>query len=496
VGIISSNSIAPAQTNPRPIELQSTLRSQAFSSQEKIFSAAGIQVMQRREFVYSGAALAALSTLSARAYAAAVDRPRRVGLIGPGWYGKCDLLQLLNVEPVEVVSLCDVDSKMLDQAADLFAARQPSRKRPQTYSDYRQMLGKKELDIVLVDTPDHWHALPMIAAVESGADVWCQKPTAVDVLESKAMLDAARSHKRVVQIGTQRRSTPHLIEAKQRVIDAGLLGNIAHVEVCCYYHMRNRQTIEQAPDKKPPAHLDWEMWTGPATLLPYNDIVHPRGWRAFMEYGNGIVGDMCVHMLDMVRWALDLGWPTTIDSSGGILVDKGARANITDTQVATFHFDKMNVVWTHRSWGAAPDANYPWAAIIYGDKGTLKMSVNSYDFIPQGGGEKLHGEAVIELDQFPRDAEDQKKWALELHVASAIRGHMRDFLKAIDERGTPVADIEQGHISSASCILANLSQRLGRSLAWDPQTHTVVGDEEATALLKRKYRDPWQHPAG
>lgn len=451
--------------------------------------------MQRRDFVTSAATLAAMTALSTRAYATMVDRPRRVGLIGPGWYGKCDLLQLLNVEPVEIVSLCDVDSKMLNEAADLFQSRQLSGKRPQTYGDYRKMLADKELDIVLVDTPDHWHALPMIAAVEAGADVYCQKPTAVDVLESQAMLDAARKNNCVVQIGTQRRSTPHLIEAKQRVVDEGLLGNVAHVEICCYYHMRNRKTAEEAPDKNPPPHLDWEMWTGPAPLRPYNDIVHPRGWRAFMEYGNGIVGDMCVHMLDMVRWTLDLGWPQRIASSGGILVDPAARANITDTQTATFHFDKLDVVWTHRAWGAAPDADYPWAAIIYGDKGTLKMSVNRYEFTPQGGGRKLAGEAVIELDKFPNDAEDQKKWALELHVASAIRGHMRDFLEAIDARSKPVADIEQGHISSASCILANLSQRVGRSLTWDAAKHSVAGDAEATELLKRTYREPWKHPA-
>ena len=253
------------------------------------------------------------------------DRPRRVGLIGTGWYGKCDLLQLLNVEPVEIVSLCDVDAKMLATAAELFQSRQPSGKRPQTYSDYRVMLGKKELDIVLVATPDHWHALPMTAA---------------------------------------------------------------------------------------------------------------------------------------------------------------------------FHFDKLDVVWTHRSWGSSPDPDYPWAAVIYGDKGALKLSVNRYDFVPQGRGEKLHGEAVIELDKFPRDAADQKQWALELPVAAAIRGHMQNFLKAIDERSKPIADVEQGHISSAACILANLSQQLGRSLAWDPQTHTVLGDADATAQLKRKYREPWQHPAG
>jgi predicted dehydrogenase len=335
----------------------------------------------------------------------------------------------------------------------------------------------------------------MIAAVEAGADVYCQKPTGCDVLESKAMLDAARRTNRVVQIGTQRRSTPHLIEAKERVIDAGLLGDVAMVEICCYYHMRNRKTIEQAPDKVAPEHLDWEMWTGPAPMRPYNDIVHPRGWRAFMEYGNGIVGDMCVHMLDTTRWMLDLGWPTKISSTGGILVDDDARANITDTQHAVFTYDDIRIAWTHRSWGSSPDSDYPWSAIIYGDKGTLKLSVNKYDFQPVRGGKSMHGDAVIELDKFPTDKSDKEKWRMELHVASAIRGHMSDFLTAVDDRTKPVADIEQGHISSASCILANIAMQLGRTLKWDPATHSVIGDAEANQLLKRAYRAPWQHPA-
>jgi predicted dehydrogenase len=453
--------------------------------------------MDRRNFIRSSVAGATVAmttqAISARAYAAADTRPRRVGLIGAGWYGKCDLLQLMNVEPVEVVSICDVDSKMLDQAASLIESRQASKKRPRTYSDYRKQLAEKDLDIVLIDTPDHWHALPMIAAVEAGADVYCQKPTGVDVLESKAMLDAARRTGRVVQIGTQRRSTPHLIEAKQRVVDAGLLGNIAHAEVCCYYHMRAQGN---PPDSAPPAHLDYEAWTGPAPMRPYNEMVHPRSWRAFMEYGNGIVGDMCVHMLDMVRWQLGLGWPKTISSTGGILVQTGSKANITDTQTATFQFDDLNVVWTHRSWGDAPDPKFPWAGIIYGDKGTLKLSVNEYEFTPRGKGEKLTGTAVIEADKYPTDLTDQKNWALELHVASAIRGHMKDLLNAIDNRSMPVADIEQGHISSASCFLANNALTLGRSIHFDPATHTAIGDEEATKLFARPYRAPYVHPAG
>src|SRR5205814_4894495 len=165
-------------------------------------------------------------------------KPLRVGLIGCGWYGKADLFRLIQVAPVEVVSLCDVDKKMLAEAAEMVAARQASKKSPRTYGDYREMLKEKDLELVLIATPDHWHALAMIAAAEAGADIYCQKPISVDIAEGKAMLDAARKHNRVVQIGTQRRSTPHLIEARDRVIKEGKLGKIGLVEIYCYYPMR------------------------------------------------------------------------------------------------------------------------------------------------------------------------------------------------------------------------------------------------------------------
>lgn len=417
-------------------------------------------------------------------------RPRRVGLIGTGWYGKADLLRLIQVEPVEVVSLCDVDSRMLQEAADLVASRQKSGNRPKLYADYREMLAQKNLDIVLIATPDHWHALPMIAAVEAGADVYVQKPISVDIVEGQAMLAAARKHKRVVQVGTQRRSTPHLIDARENIIKQGKLGNVAFVEICCYYHMRNGSN---PADEAPPEHLDYEMWTGPAPLRPYNRIVHPRGWRAFNEYGNGIVGDMCIHMLDMVRWFLDLGMPRSVTSTGGILVQKAAKANIPDTQTAIFDYEDIKIVWTHRSWGDAPDPGYPWAAFLYGDKGTLKASVNQYDFIPRGGGEPVHKDVVMELEEFP---EDKTEKDLERHVAPAIRGHMKDLLACIDSRGRPVADIEEGYISTTACILANLSMQLGgRTLKWDHAAGRVIDDDEANALLARPYRGPWVHPA-
>ncbi len=443
--------------------------------------------MNRRQFLQTSAAALAASILPSYAVDFA-DTRKRVGLIGCGWYGKCDLLRLLQVAPVEVVSLCDVDKKMLADAAEQVASRQVSKKQPRTYGDYREMLKEKDLDIVLIATPDHWHALPMIEAVKAGADVYVQKPTGVDVVESVAMLAAARKYNRVVQVGTQRRSTPHLIEARDQIIKEGKLGKVGLVEICCYYHMRAK---ENPADTTPPEHFDYEMWTGPAPMRPYNPLIHPRKWRAFMEYGNGIMGDMCVHMLDMTRWMLDLGWPQRISSTGGILIDKDSKANISDTQNATFDFGDVKVIWTHRAWGDAPDAKYPWAATFYGDKGTLKASVQSYDFIPRGRGQPIHKDVVMELEQYP---EDKTEKDLEKHVAPAIRVHMKDFLNSVAQRSRPVADIEQGHISSSSCVLANLSMQLGRTLTWDPEKNLVVGDDEANKLLRRPYRAPWVHP--
>jgi predicted dehydrogenase len=450
--------------------------------------------MKRRQFLEQGVGLvAAPAVLRRRAEVRYqeefADRRPRVGLIGTGWYGKSDLLRLLQVVPAQVVSLCDVDQRMLTEAGEIVAARQESKKTPRLYRDYREMLREKDLEIVLIDTPDHWHALPMIAACEAGADIYVQKPISVDIVEGQAMVAAARRHQRVVQVGTQRRSTPHLIEAIEEIIRPGRLGRIGLVEIYCYYHMRTR---ENPPDSAPPDHLDYEMWTGPAPLRPYNRLVHPRGWRAFTEYGNGIVGDMCIHMLDTVRWMLNLGWPKRVSSSGGILVQRESKSNIPDTQTATFDFDDFPVVWQHRTYGPPSDPKYPWGLTIYGEKGTLKASVMGYDFLPADKNEPaLHQDVTYELEQFP---EDRTEKDLERHVAPAIRGHLRDLLRAIATRRRPVADIEEGHISTASCILANHALTLGRSLEWDAKTERVIGDPAANELLARAYRAPWVHP--
>ena len=445
--------------------------------------------LNRRTFIQGAGAAITLSALPlGEGMATRKSGVIRVGLIGAGWYGKSDLFRLIQVRDVDVVALCDVDANQLKEAGKLVSERQASGKVPALYGDYRKMLADYKFDLILIGTPDHWHARQAIDAMAAGAHLYLQKPVSVDVLEGEAIVNAARRYNRKVQIGTQRRSTPHLIDAKKRIIDQGLLGKVSHVEMCCYYHMRRNGNppVEPVPD-----FLDYEMWTGPAPLRPYDGLPHGSWWRTFMEYGNGITGDMCVHMFDTVRWLLKLGWPKRVSANGGIYVQKGGKSNIADTQTAVFEYNELNCVWQHRTWGTPADPEYPWAFIIYGDKGTLKGSVMKYEFIPVGEGDRISQDVVYEKEAFPEDVDEPR---IELHTAPATRLHMLDLLSAIENDHLPVADVEEGHVSTASCILANLSMQLNRPLVYDPSQRICIGDPEATTLLKRPYRKPWQHP--
>ena len=445
--------------------------------------------MYRREFMKTGIGSAAsLAVLQAHAFASSGEEPLRAGLIGCGWYGKTDLLHLIQVAPVEVVGLCDVDSRMVAEAADLVAKRQRSKKRPPTYGDYRQFLSDQRADIILIGTPDHWHCLPMVEACKAGADVYVQKPISYDVVEGQAMVAAARKYKRTVQVGFQRRNTPHLLEARDRFIRSGQLGKIAYVDIHSYYGGPGNFPENTAP----PDYLDWEMYVGPATWRDYSPGIHPRSWRVCREFSNGQTGDLCVHFFDLVRYLLDLDWPRQISATGGILMrDANSNVNTHDTQTALFDYGGLQVVWNQRNWGQNPDPEYPWGATLYGDKGTLKLSVRSYDYIPKSSGTPVHKKFVDEREKYP---EDEQHKQTEIFAAPATRAHMKNFLAARRSGERPVADIGQGYISSACCILANLSMELGRSLQWDSQAGRVVGDDEANRRLTRDYRGAWVHP--
>jgi hypothetical protein len=196
-------------------------------------------------------------------------------------------------------------------------------------------------------------------------------------------------------------------------------------------------------------------------------------------------------MFDTVRWMLKLGWPKRISSTGGIYVQKEGKSNIADTQSAIFEYDDLNCVWQHRTWGTPADPDYPWSFKLFGEKGTLEASTMQYDFIPQDKGDKIHKDVVYEREKYP---EDLKEEGIELNAAPATRLHMLDFLSAIDKGSKPIADIHEGHISTASCILANLSMKVGRPIVYDFRKREIAGDPEINGLLQRKYREPWVHP--
>ncbi|HVU25255.1 MAG TPA: Gfo/Idh/MocA family oxidoreductase [Opitutus sp.] len=447
--------------------------------------------MNRRSFVSTLAvAGAATAANPSRLFAAESNKRPRLGLIGCGWFGGVNLDNFVQNVDVEVVALCDPNAHALETTKQAVARRTSTP--PRTFSDYREMLASGAPDIVIVATPDHWHALPAIAAMEAGADVFLEKPISVDVREGEALVAAARRHHRVVQVHTQRRSNPIYARARDRYLRSGRLGPIGLIETFSYLPGRTADVI---PEVAVPAHLDYERWTGPAPLRPFNAALESRGWRNFMEYGNGQIGDLGVHQVDLVRWMLGLGWPQAISSTGGIYVDKTSSANISDTQRSVFHYPGFDLSWEHRTWGASPiPARHwsdQWGARIIGQHGTLAFTMLEYVFTPAGGGPRegfhmLSKSGDLENIDFSRDG---------AAYAETERLHILDFMQAREARTRPVADIEEGHISTASCILANLAQELGRPLRYDPATRSIPGDAEATARLARPYRAPWPHPA-
>lgn len=448
--------------------------------------------MKRREFLASLAATGAALSLGDLPLRAAEEKKKsriRVGLVGCGWYGNVVLRAMVDAADVEVVSLCDPDRRALDRT--MAVVKGWSRPAPRVFADYREMLKSGVPDVVIVSTPDHWHALPAIAAMKAGADVMMEKPVSLDIIEGEALVAAARKHGRVVQVNLQRRSTRCLVEAREKYIRSGKIGRVGLVEMFSYLHGRPRDVVEPT---LPPAELDWDLWTGPAPMLPYRLGKSTKPWRSFMEYGNGQIGDLGVHMFDAVRWMLGLGWPDSISSNGGIYVDREATANISDTQRSVFRYPHLDVNWEHRTWGAPP---FParhwtdhWGARIHGSHGTLLFNIVGYQFTPAGGGAAEGFSALSKTGDWENFDESRFDSAMDV----IQREHVLNFLSARETRKKPVSDVEEGHISTASCILANLAQELGRPLRYDPTSRTVPGDSEATQRLGRSYREPWVHP--
>ena len=444
--------------------------------------------MDRRTFTLSSLAAAGGLTAASQAFAATTPKPK-VGLIGCGWFGGVSLETMAQVGNVEFISLCDPNSNAIKTTSESVAKYQKAPAK--AYKDYREMLARAKHDIVIVATPDHWHALPAIAAMKAGADVYLEKPISVDVMEGEALVAAARKYNRVVQVNTQRRSAAFVAEARDKYLRSGRLGAIPLVETYGYLSSRNNDPMPEGPV---PAYLDYEMWTGPAPLLPFRSAIESRRWRSFIEYGNGQIGDLGIHMFDVARFMLGLGWPRAISATGGIYVDKNSPANTSDTQRAEFDYPGLKVSWESRTWGLPPMPVRHWTDMwgvrFLGEKGTLTLSAVGYEFKPKGDG-AAEGSNLLAVDgDYTKLDQNRLVAAME----SMQQPHVLDFLQAREKRSRPAADIEEGHISTACCILANIAQELGRPISYDPKTRTVPGDAEATRRLARAYRKPWAHP--
>lgn len=426
--------------------------------------------MQRRQFLRNAAAGLAVGPfikISPRRI------PYRTALIGSGWWGMNILRTALASGTVEVSGLCDVDATHLKGAAD--EIEQLTGVRPATYDDYDALLAAESVDIAIVATPDHWHALPTIAALEAGAHVYLEKPISHTVDEGKAMLSRARETGRIVQVGTHRRVSPHNISARA-FIKGGHVGDIGMVRSFVHYGGGPGQVVQDSPV---PEGLDWDRWCGPAPYRPFNPGIHPRGFRQYLDFANGQLGDWGIHWLDQILWIMDEEpFPQAISSSGGRHI-RTDGSDAPDTQVATFSFEKYTATWEHRLYAANKAESTNIGCYFYGTRGTLHLGwLDGWTFYPSNDRES----SVHENPQL--DTPDSQN----------IRALWDDFIRSIETGQRPACDIEYGYRATNMCLVAMIALKTGRTLHWDLDRENITGDTEASAMLRRPYRSPWVYP--
>jgi len=431
-----------------------------------------VKPLNRRQFLGTAAvgavALAQIRSRAADAPAPASAAPRKIklGLIGCGWYGMVDVKAAFKAGGVEIIALCDVDSDHLEKSATEIATLQGSR--PRTFKLHEELLATPGIETVIIATPPHWHALQLIAAVERGLDVYCEKPLAYDIREGRAMVDAATKTDRIVQIGFQRRQNA-AFQAVRRFIAAGELGRIVQVEVQINY---TAGLLSAAPEP-PPASLDWDRWCGPGPLIPYSPQVGHKNWRLEKTTGHGHLVDWGIHLIDAARFILGVTAPRAVTATGGIYQLQG-RITTPDTLTAVFEFDRCPLTWRHRLWGAeefTPETSN--GLFFYGEKGTVFATDNKWIHLPRG-------------KNADRRVTEAKTDAGTLHMA--------EFLEAVRQRRPAGCTIADAHLSTTAVKLAMIAYDTGARIAWDAKAEQIVGHAEAAKLLQRAYRAPWRHP--
>ena len=424
--------------------------------------------IDRRNFLTNSAA----AGFGVPIFGAQAGKNYRTALIGSGWWGMNILNCAMESGECQVVAMCDVDQNQLNPAAE--KVQQLSGDRPAKYKDFRELLAKEKPEIAIVATPDHWHPLAAIAAVKAGAHVYVEKPIGHTIQEGRAMVNAARANRRVVQVGLHRRVSPHNISAIE-FLRSGKAGKIGMVRA--FVHSPGGPG-KKTPDSDPPPGLDWNMWCGPAPLRPYNKTIHPRGFRQFLDYANGTLGDWGVHWFDQILWWTEEKYPKRVFSTGARHI-KQDSTDAPDTQVVSFQFEAFTLVWEHRQYAANNAEKHNLGCYFYGAEGTFHLGwQDGWTFYPIGKNkEVIHQEPQLHK---PDDQNIRELWA--------------DFLASIKAGRRSVTDIEIGHRSTNLSLLGMLSLKLGRSLQWDGEKEVVVGDMQANRLLRRAYRGPWEYP--
>lgn len=428
--------------------------------------------MQRRSFIkQSSRSAIALHTLPLFSKFAHPEK-YRTALIGSGWWGTNIMQFAVQSAQCTMVALCDVDTRQLTYAADQL--RKWTSDKPALYKDYRELLQKEKPDIVIIATPDHWHPLIAISAIESGANVYVEKPVGHTINEGKAMVAAARRKGAIVQVGLHRRVSPHNKSAIE-FIQSGKAGKIGMVRAFVHYSGGAGTKIK---DMEPPKELDWNMWCGPAPYTQFNPAIHPKGFRQFMDYANGQLGDWGVHWMDHILWWSDEKYPRRIFSTGGRHI-KSDNTDAPDTQTVNFEFENFTAVWEHRLYAGNEAEKHDVGCYFYGTEGTVHIGwQEGWHFYPSD-----KSKPVIHQPAELYKPDDQN-----------IPGLWADFLEAIQKNKRPVCDIQNGYEATNMSLLGMLSLKLGRSIEWDGAKQIVINDDEANKHLQRAYRGEWQYP--
>jgi len=428
--------------------------------------------MERRQFIKQTSAVMASFAVPSFFYH---HEPTiyTTAIIGTGWWGMNILDEAIRSGKTKIVALCDVDKRFLLPAAE--KVKSLTGKSPAIYTDYRELIQKEKPQVAIIATPDHWHALIAIEAINSGAHVYLEKPISHTINEGKAIVNAARANKRIVQVGTHRRVSPHNISGME-FLKSGKAGKIGMVRAFVHYGGNAGVKI---PDAQVPEGLDWNMWCGPAPLVNYNPSIHPKGFRQHLDFANGQLGDWGIHWMDQILWWTEEKGPKKIFSTAARHI-KNDSTDAPDTQVVNYAFESFTATWEHRLYAANEAEKSNIGCYFYGTEGTFHMGwLDGWTFYPSNTNHQIiHQEPVLHtIDK------------------NNIRELWNDFMVSIAENRLPVCDIQTGHRSTTMSLLGMLSAKLGRSVDWDPEKELFLNDPAATALLKRDYRKPWQYPS-